>query len=62
MSFASFGEFLAMGGHAVYVWTAYGLAVVVLAVNLAAPLWRARRLLRELRAAARRRDGAAAAN
>ncbi len=24
------GEFLAMGGHGVYVWSAYGIAVVVI--------------------------------
>ena len=46
-------EFLHMGGHAFYVWTAYGAAFVVLALNLAAPIVRRRRLLRE-------RDGAAA--
>ena len=36
-----------MGGHAFYVWTAYGAAFVVLALNLAAPIVRRRRLVRE---------------
>ena len=36
-----------MGGYAFYVWTAYGAAFVVLALNLAAPIVRRRRLLRE---------------
>ena len=40
-------EFLHMGGHAFYVWTAYGAAFVVLALNLAAPIVRRRRLVRE---------------
>ena len=40
-------EFLHMGGHAFYVWTAYGAAFVVLALNLAAPILRRRRLVRE---------------
>ena len=38
-------EFLHMGGHAFYVWTAYGAAFVVLALNLAAPILRRRRLI-----------------
>ena len=40
-------EFLHMGGYAFYVWTAYGAAFVVLALNLAAPILRRRRLVRE---------------
>ena len=39
-------EFLHMGGYAFYVWTAYGAAFVVLALNLAAPILRRRRLVR----------------
>ena len=45
-------EFLHMGGYAFYVWTAYGAAFVVLALNLAAPIARRRRLVRGRRAAA----------
>lgn len=40
-------EFLHMGGYAFYVWTAYGAALVVLALNVVAPLVRRRRLVRE---------------
>ena len=40
-------EFLHMGGYAFYVWTAYGVAFAVLALNLAAPIVRRRRLVRE---------------
>jgi heme exporter protein D len=29
-------EFLAMGGHAAYVWTAYGITLLVLVLNVAA--------------------------
>ena len=43
MSFASFGEFLAMGTHGPYVWSAYGISLLVLALNLFLPL-RARRV------------------
>ena len=44
-------EFLHMGGYAFYVWTAYGAAFVVLALNLAAPIVRRRRLVRDRPAA-----------
>ena len=38
MSFASFGDFLAMGHHGLYVWSAYGICLAVLALNVAAPM------------------------
>ncbi len=41
-------RFLDMGGYAVYVWSAYGIVVAVLAANVAEPLVRQRRLLRRL--------------
>nr|VFK41268.1 MAG: heme exporter protein D [Candidatus Kentron sp. SD]VFK46994.1 MAG: heme exporter protein D [Candidatus Kentron sp. SD]VFK79948.1 MAG: heme exporter protein D [Candidatus Kentron sp. SD] len=41
-------EFLHMGGYAPYVWSAYGLAFVVLLVNLIQPMLRQRRIEREL--------------
>jgi heme exporter protein D len=44
----SFSEFLHMGGYAVYVWSAYAVATVVLAGNVIIPIIRRRRLLREL--------------
>jgi heme exporter protein D len=51
----TWSEFFHMGGYAVYVWTSYGLALVILLVNVMAPMLRKRRLLRELlRAKARR--------
>ena len=43
-------EFLHMGGYAFYVWAAYAAAFVVLALNLAAPILRRRRFVREHRA------------
>lgn len=47
MNFASFSDFLAMGRHGLYVWTAYGICFVVLAVNVVLPLLARRRHLRE---------------
>lgn len=33
-NFASFNEFLQMGGYAFYVWPAYGIFIVVLLVQV----------------------------
>ncbi len=44
----SFAEFLAMGGYGFYVWTAYGIALVVLLLNVVLPLLQRKQLLREL--------------
>ena len=42
------GEFFAMGGYAVYVWTSYGIALVVLLLNVIIPRRRERELFRKL--------------
>lgn len=47
MSFDNFGELLAMGGHGQYVWTSYGLALVILLFNIARPLMLNRRIVAE---------------
>jgi heme exporter protein CcmD len=47
-------EFFHMGGYAFYVWTSYALAVIVLVLNILAPIQRRRRLLRELAQRVRR--------
>jgi heme exporter protein D len=47
MSFASFSDFLAMGHHGLYVWTAYGISLAVLALNVAMPILARRRYLQE---------------
>ncbi len=44
----SWHEFIDMGGRGAYVWSAYGVALVVLVANLLAPALQRRRLLREL--------------
>ena len=41
-------HFLDMGGYAIYVWSAYGIVLAVLAANVAEPLLRQRRLLRRI--------------
>jgi heme exporter protein D len=41
-------EFLDMGGYGFYVWTSYGIALVVLVANIVAPMKMRRRLLADL--------------
>ena len=43
-----------MGGHGTYVWTAYGITVLVLLLLVVTPYRKKRRLLRELRGEYRR--------
>lgn len=45
-------EFLQMGGYAVYVWPAYALTALTLAVSVIAPIRRRKRLIRQLSAIA----------
>ena len=40
-------QFFAMGGYAVYVWTAYGFTALVLAFNLISPLLQRRQWLQQ---------------
>lgn len=56
MNFESFSAFLAMGGHGPYVWSCYGLTLLVLLFNGLAPGRRQRRFLREQRARQRRQE------
>jgi len=47
-------EFLNMGGYASYVWTSYGIALVVLLANVIEPLRHRRKLLTDIARATRR--------
>ena len=47
MSFDSFGDFLAMGKHGLFVCTAYGICLSVLAINVVSPLLARRRYLQQ---------------
>ena len=42
-------EFLHMGGYAAYVWSAYGISLVVLILNILLPIRREQELLRNLK-------------
>lgn len=47
MSFDSFSDFLAMGGHAVYVWSCFALGLVVMLGNVIAPMLERKKLISE---------------
>ena len=47
MSFASFSDFLSMCHHGLYVWTAYGISLAVLALNVVAPIVARKRYLQQ---------------
>lgn len=54
MSFDSFSEFLAMGGHGTYVWLSYAIALILIVINLVSPLLRKKQLISELKRRLRR--------
>jgi heme exporter protein D len=50
----SLTEFFHMGGYGFYVWTSYGIALLVLVLNVLAPLRQRRKLLADIARSARR--------
>jgi heme exporter protein D len=40
-------EFFAMGGYAFYVWTSYGLTLIVLLANIIIPVMQRKQFLRQ---------------
>ncbi len=58
MSFNTVSEFLAMGGHGLYVWLSYGLGAVLIAANLIVPKLSRNRLLAEQKRRLRREETA----
>ncbi|KDE40596.1 MAG: heme exporter protein CcmD [Nitrincola lacisaponensis] len=47
MSFDSFSDFIAMGGHGLYVWSSYALGLAVLLANIISPIMARKRLIAE---------------
>ena len=47
MSFSSVSEFVAMGGHGLYVWSAYALTLLVILFNLIRPMQLRQRFIKE---------------
>ena len=55
-AFDSFSDFLAMGDRAVYVWSVYGLFLIVFVANMLAPKFMRASLLKEERRRRRREE------
>jgi heme exporter protein D len=53
---SAFTEILQMGGYAFYVWTSYGLSLVVLLWCIIAPRQREKQLIRSLQKRQERED------
>ena len=47
-------EFFHMGGYAFYVWTSYGLAMIVLLLNVILPMRQRKKLLNDIARTTRR--------
>lgn len=45
----NWAEFFSMGGYAFYVWSSYGLTLVILLANIIIPVWNKRTVLKQLR-------------
>ena len=56
MYFETVNDLLAMGGHALYVWLAYGVALAGIIWLLARPLMEQQQILREVRTRVRKQD------
>jgi len=55
MQFDSLSALLQMNGHGPYVWSAYLISAITLAIIIVAPLQRSRRIVAELKAGEQRR-------
>jgi len=49
-------EFLHMGGYGLYVWSSYGLCLLVLLMNIVFPILREKQIIRTLRKRQERED------
>lgn len=56
MAFDSLADFLAMGGHAPYVWVAYACGLLAFLVNWLAPRWKHRQLRERIARQVRREE------
>ena len=52
-------EFLRMGGYAFYVWSSYGIALLILLWCAMDPLLKLKKLLREIKLKRKRSNGGA---
>ena len=50
----NWSEFFHMGGYAFYVWTSYAIALVLVVLNIVAPILQRRRIVSRIKRALRR--------
>ena len=55
---SQFSDFIQMGGHGVFVWSCYGLTLLILGMNIIRPLQLQRRLVQAKRRALAQEGGA----
>jgi heme exporter protein D len=55
----NWSEFFHMGGYAFFVWTSYGLALVVVVANIVAPLMQRKRVIKHIKRTIKREQIAA---
>ncbi|WP_299184044.1 heme exporter protein CcmD [uncultured Neptuniibacter sp.] len=48
MSFDSFSEFIVMGGHGLYVWLSYAIALVIFVINIVSPVMQKKKVISDL--------------
>jgi heme exporter protein D len=48
VSFDSFSDFIAMGGHGFYVWLSYAIALVVIVINIVNPALQKKKVISDL--------------
>ena len=56
MSFETFSDFLAMGGHGLYVWLCYGVGFTVFIIAFLQPILKRKEIVKELQQAIRRAE------
>ncbi len=54
--FQSLAEFFAMGGHAKYVWSSYGVFALMIAYNLIQPILAKRKIIKTQKARLQRNN------
>lgn len=54
MFFESFSEFVQMGGHGLFVWVSYGIAVVIIAQNFISPALTRKKVIKDIERQMRR--------
>ncbi len=50
----SWSEFFAMGGYAFFVWTSYGIALLVIVLNIVMPMIHRKKVISRVKRAIRR--------